>query len=250
MNPNQYPKAPIDLTVATPVMGQIVAMGGGGFSMEPENPLLDQYVLDQSGKSNPAICFIPPSDVTGDYFVRFYSAFTKLNCRPSHLSLFQPPTADLESFILEKNIVYVGGGNTRSMLALWREWELDRILRRAWGEGVLLCGLSAGSICWFEQGVTDSIPGSLTALRCLGFLPGSNCPHYDGEVERRPAYHRLIREGLLQGGYAADDGVALHFIGTELSHVVSSRPSAMAYRVSLDSGSVVETMLTPEYLGT
>jgi dipeptidase E len=230
--------------------GQIIAMGGGGFSMEPENPLLDQYVLEQSGKSNPAICFIPPSGEEGNYIVRFYSAFTKLNCRPSHLSLFQPPTADLESFILEKNIVYVGGGNTRSMLAVWREWELGRILRRAWTEGVLLCGLSAGSICWFEQGVTDSIPGTLTALRCLGFLPGSNCPHYDGEVERRPAYQRLIHEGLLQGGYAADDGVALHFVGEAVSRVVSSRPSAMAYRVSLESGNVVEEVLKPKYLGT
>jgi peptidase E len=135
------------------------------------------------------------------------------------------------------------------MLALWREWELDRILRRAWTNGVLLCGLSAGSICWFEQGLTDSVPGTLTSLRCLGFLPGSNCPHYDGEVERRPAYQRLIREELLQGGYAADDGVALHFIGTELDRVVSSRPSAMAYRVSLESGNVVEATLTPRYLG-
>jgi dipeptidase E len=229
--------------------GQIIAMGGGGFSMEPENRLLDQYVLEQSGKSNPAICFIPPSGEADDYIVRFYSAFTKLNCRPSHLSLFQPPTADLESFILEKDVVYVGGGNTRSMLAVWREWELDRILRLAWTEGVLLCGLSAGSICWFEQGVTDSIPGTLTALRCLGFLPGSNCPHYDGEVERRPSYQRLIREGLLQGGYAADYGVALHFIGVQLSRVVSSRPTAMAYQVRLESGNVVEEVQKPEYLG-
>jgi dipeptidase E len=229
--------------------GQIIAMGGGGFSMEPENSLLDQYVLQQSGKSNPTICFVPPSGAASDYIVRFYSAFTKFNCRPSHLSLFQPPTADLESFILEKDIVYVGGGNTRSMLALWREWELDRVLRRAWTNGVLLCGLSAGSICWFEQGLTDSIPGTLTVLRCLGFLPGSNCPHYDGEVERRPAYQRLIREGMLNGGYAAEDGVALHFIGIDLDRVVSSRPSAMAYRVSLVSGNVVEATLTPRYLG-
>jgi dipeptidase E len=230
--------------------GQIIAMGGGGFSMEPENPLLDLYVLEQSGKSKPAICFVPPSGEASDYIVRFYSAFTKFNCRPTHLSLFQPPTADLESFILEKDIIYVGGGNTRSMLALWREWELDRILRHAWTNGVLLCGLSAGWICWFDQGLTDSIPGTLTALLCLGFLPGSNCPHYDGEVERRPAYQRLIREGLLQGGFAADDGVALHFIGTELDRAVSSRPSARAYRVGLESGSVVEAVLTPTYLGT
>jgi peptidase E len=229
---------------------QIVAMGGGGFSMEPENPLLDLYVLEQSRKQIPRICFVPADGSANDYVVRFYSAFTKLPCSPSHLSLFRPPTADLESFLLEKDIVYIGGGNTRSMLALWREWKLDDILRRAWIEGVLLCGLSAGSICWFEQGVTDSIPGRLTPLQCLGFVPGSNCPHYDGEPERRPAYQKLIRERLLVGGYAADDGVALHFVGTQLSHIVSSRATAMAYRVGVDeSGDAIEQPLSPRYLG-
>ncbi len=230
--------------------GQIIAMGGGGFSMEPDNPLLDRYILEQSRTSNPSVCFVPPSGEAADYVVRFYSAFVNLPCRPSHLSLFRPPTADLESFLLEKDVIYVGGGNTRSMLALWREWEVDRILRRAWTEGVVLCGLSAGSICWFEKGLTDSIPGLLTPLRCLGFLPGSNCPHYDGEAERRPSYHALIREGRLPTGYAGDDGVALHFIGSRLNRIVSSRPNAMAYRVSLESGNVVEEALKPDYLET
>ena len=234
---------------APPEAGQIIAMGGGGFSTEPDNLLLERYILRQSAKADPAICFLPQaSGENSDYIVRFYSAFSRLPCRPSHLSLFKPPAADLESFILEKDILYVGGGNTRSMLALWRQWELDRILRRAWRAGVVLSGVSAGSICWFEQGVTDSIPGSLTPLACLGFLPGSNCPHYDGEIERRPAYHRLIREGLLQPGYAADDGVGLHFRGTRLDRIVSSRPRASAYWVELQSGDVVETALQPDYL--
>jgi peptidase E len=134
------------------------------------------------------------------------------------------------------------------MLALWREWKLDRILRQAWTAGIVLAGWSAGSICWFEQGVTDSVPGPLTPLACLGILPGSNCPHYDGEIERRPVYHRLVREGLLPPGCAADDGVGLHFRGTRLARIVSSRPGASAYRVDLASGGVIELALQPDDL--
>lgn len=226
-------------------MKQIIAMGGGGFSMEPENPLLDQYVLAQSGKKKPKVCFI--GTASGDaqgYIDRFYDAFRKLECEPSHLSLFKAPTADLESCVFEKDVIYVGGGNTRNLLVLWKEWGLDAILRKAWERGVVLAGLSAGSICWFEQGVTDSIPGELTPLNCLGFLKGSNCPHYDGEAERRPAYHRLVSEGKVAGGLAADDGVALHYKGTELFAIVTSRPLARAYRVSKD-GALPQAPLTP-----
>jgi peptidase E len=147
------------------------------------------------------------------------------------------------------DVIYVGGGNTKSMLALWREWGLDVILREAWQAGVILAGLSAGSICWFEAGVTDSIPGDLTVLPCLGFLPGSNCPHYDGEAARRPAYQRFVAEGEIADGYAADDGVGLHYIGTGLERVISSRPEAKAYRVERHDGRVHETPITPEYLG-
>ena len=227
---------------------QIIAMGGGGCLEEPENPALDKYVLQQSGKSEPTICFLTPCD-KALAIDRFRSAFDRLPCRPSHLSLFSPPTADLESYILEKDVVYVGGGNSKSMMALWREWELDRILRQAWTEGVVLAGVCAGSLCWFEMGVTDSIPGPLTALPGLGFLKGSNCPHYDGEAERRPSYHRLLREGQLMEGYATDIGAALHFVDEALADVVSSRPAARAYRVSVESGDVAEQSIKPRYLG-
>jgi peptidase E len=226
---------------------QIIAMGGGGCLEEPDNPALDRYVLQQSGKPEPAVCFLTPCDRV-EALLRFRYTFDRLPCQPSHLSLFSPPTADLEGFILEKDVVYVGGGNSKSMLALWREWELDRILRRAYENGVVLAGVCAGSLVWFEMGVTDSVPGPLTALRCLGFINGSNCPHYDGEAERRPSYHRLLREGQLMEGYATDIGVALHFIGDTLAHVISSRPTAMAYRVALESGEVVERPMKPQSL--
>lgn len=232
-------------------LGQIVAMGGGGFSMEPDNPLLDHYILGLAKQERPKVCFIATASGDSDrYIVKFYTAFGQLSCQPTHLSLFDPPTSDLKSFILEQDIVYVGGGNTKSLVALWKEWGLDQILREAWNNGIILSGLSAGSICWFEEGVTDSIPGSLTALKGIGLLKGSHCPHYDGEPERRPAYHRLLSAGLISEGYAADDGVGLHFIGEQLEKIVSSRPDAKAYRLEKIGQSVTEITLHPQYLGS
>ncbi|MBY8912737.1 Type 1 glutamine amidotransferase-like domain-containing protein [Bacillus sp. YC2] len=224
-------------------MKQIIAMGGGGFSMEPDNLLLDQYLLEQSVRSEPKVCFLPTASGDAENYIRrFYQAFQTLQCKPSHLSLFKPPSSHIRSFLMDKDIIYVGGGNTRNMLVLWKEWGLDRILREAWKNGIILAGLSAGAICWFEEGVTDSI-GELTALKALGFLPGSFCPHYDGEKNRRPAYHRLISEKRLQGGYAADDGAALHYIGDQLFRAVSSRADAGVYRVYGTGESVEETEL-------
>lgn len=134
-------------------MRQIIALGGGGFSMEPDNPLLDLYILKQAKKAKPKICFIPTASGDSDnYISRYYNFFNQQDCKPSHLSLFEPLTRELESCILEKDIVYVGGGNTKNLLALWKEWGLDAILRKAWDEGVILAGLGAGSICWFEEG--------------------------------------------------------------------------------------------------
>ncbi|WP_273038408.1 peptidase E [Iningainema tapete] len=224
-------------------------MGGGGFSMEPENPLLDRYILGLSKKETPRVCFVPTASGDSDrYVVRFYSAFIQLPCKPCHLSLFNPPRANLRSFVLEQDIIYVGGGNTKNLIALWKEWGLEQILREAWESGVILCGLSAGSVCWFEQAVTDSIPGSMSVLKCLGFLKGSNCPHYDGEPERRPSYHRLLLKGLISEGYAADDGVGLHFVGDTLETIVSSRPDAKAYRLERLDEKIKETTLKPTYL--
>lgn len=229
----------------------IIAMGGGGFSMEPDNLLLDQYVLKQAGKKRPKVCFVPTASAdSADYTVRFYKAFSSLPCVPSHLPLFVPPTADLRSYVLEKDVIYVGGGNTKNLMALWKEWKLDSIFREAWNQGTILAGISAGSLCWFEQGITDSIPGDLTPISCLGFLKGSNCPHYDGEKNRRPTYQRLIGEKKIQGGMAADDGVALHYVGKSLKNIVSSRRDAKAYQVELRDRKIIETSINPIYLGS
>ncbi len=229
---------------------QIVAIGGAGLSIESDNLLLEEYLLKLVNKEKPKICFVPTA--SGDaqsYIDRFDASCAQLPCTPSHLLLFRLETADLRSFVLEQDIIYVGGGNTKNLLALWKDWGLDSIIREAWERGVILAGWSAGSICWFEEGVTDSFPGELTALRCLGFLKGSNCPHYDGEPERKPSYHRLLAEGLIGEGYAADDGVALHFLGTRLEKIVSSRPHAKAYRLEKVGETVKENPLKPTYLG-
>ena len=220
--------------------------------MEPENSLLDEFVLSLVGTSSPRVCFLPTAsgDAEG-YVARFYRAFSALDCRPTDLQLFSRTVEDLDAFVLAQDIVYVGGGNTASMLAVWRAHGLDGVLARAWEEGVILCGLSAGMNCWFEGSVTDSFSiGNLAPLSDgLGLLPGSCCPHYDGEEQRRPAFHRFIGSGELSGGWAADDGAALVFSGTELEEVVSSRAGAAAYRVEKASSGVCERTVAARYLG-
>lgn len=214
--------------------------------MEP-SPLLDDWLLSLTGKAAPRVCFVPTASGDSDtYIAKFYEAFTDGRCAPTHLSLFRRRPADLRAFVLAQDLLYVGGGNTLNMLAVWRAQGLDVVLREAWERGVVLCGLSAGSLCWYEAGVTDSF-GPLAPLGDgLGFLPGSHCPHYDGEAERRPAYQRLVRSGELAPGIAADDGVALRYSGTALAEVVSSRPEARAWRLDAEGN---EEEVAPRYLG-
>lgn len=228
---------------------QIIAMGGGGFSMEPGNLALDRYVLRQTNIKRPAICFLPTASGDADnYVLNFYKAFSTLDCQPTYLSLFRPSTADLESYLLAQNVIYVGGGNTRSMLALWREWGLDAILRKAYDAGIILAGISAGANCWFEQCSTDSVPGTLGVLAGLGFLRGGFCPHYDGEVARRPSLHRLLVEDKILPTYAADNSAAAHFVDENLLGAVCSISSAKVYRVLKADGQVMEEALDIKYL--
>ncbi|QGM30009.1 peptidase E [Bacillus sp. N3536] len=231
-------------------MRQIIAMGGGGFSMEPENPLLDQYILKQVKKEQPKVCFIPTASGDQDNYVkRFYHSFENFNCNASHLSLFEPNFNNLEEYVMTQDILYIGGGNTRNMLVLWKEWGLDLILRKAYENGIILAGLSAGSICWFEEGLTDPLNAPLYKLNCLGFLKGSNCPHYDGEGKRKPAYHELIATGVMKSGYAVEDGVALHFIDEVLKGAVSSQLNGHAYKVEKENTEVNEKNILVTYLG-
>jgi dipeptidase E len=180
---------------------------------------------------------------------RFFKAFTKLDVKLTHLSLFSPETADLESFLMDQDVIYVGGGNTKSMLALWREWNLDDALHKAYENGTVLAGISAGANCWFEQCSSDSVPGAYKVLPCLGILRGSFCPHYDGEVERRPSLHKLLSENKIASGYAADDGAAVHFIDGKFACAISSRAHAKVYKVDKVDGQVIEEAIETHYLG-
>ena len=225
-------------------------MGGAALPLELDNLLLVDYFLKQTGKRNPKVCFIGAAHGDADAGrLRFYAGFSRFDCRPTHLPLFARTPRDLASFVREQDAIFVGGGNTRSMLAVWREWELDRHLLAAWEQGIVLGGASAGSICWFAQGITDSVAGPLTMMPCLGFLPGSNCPHYDSEPLRRPAFQRLVARGAVTDGVAADDGVALHYEGARLKRAVSSMPRAKAYHVRKLRNRAVETRIPTKSLG-
>jgi dipeptidase E len=227
---------------------QIVAIGGGGFYRDPENLGLERYILQQTNSAGKRVAFVPTASAEPDsYLVSFYTAFLRLGCRPSHLSFFKR-TPDLRNYLLNQDVIFVGGGNTKSMLAVWREWGVPQILREAWDSGVVLTGVSAGAICWFEQGVTDSWAGELRSLDCLGFLPGSCCPHYDGEADRRPSYHRLLTGGEIKSGVAIEDWTGVHYRETVVHRVVASKAGARAYSLRVVNGSVQEVPLSVEYV--
>jgi dipeptidase E len=228
----------------------IVAMGGGGFSMEPRNTRLDDFVLGLARRNRrPRVCFV--GTATGDsdsYIRRFHEAFPPSRAAATHLTFFERTVSDLKSFVMEQDVIYVGGGNTANMLALWRLHDFDKVLRAAWNAGVVMAGISAGAICWFEDGLTDSFGVPTRALNDgLGFVRGACCPHYDGEKDRRPVLLRLIKRGF-PPTLALDDGAAAHFVGRRLEEVVSSRPKARAMRVELIKGAVVEKALPVRYL--
>jgi dipeptidase E len=228
---------------------QIIPIGGGGFYRDADNLELEKYIIRQAGGENPRVAFVPTASGEPDHYVAsFYSAFLKLGCRPSVLTFFKR-TPELRSFLLNQDVIYVGGGNTKSLLAVWRDWDVTEILREAWESGIVLTGVSAGAICWFEQGLTDSFSDGLRPLDCLGFLPGSCCPHYDGEAQRRPSYHRLLASGEIVAGVAIEDWTGVHFKGSEIYRVVAAKRGARAYRLRAVYGSVQEVSLTPEYLG-
>lgn len=227
---------------------QIIPIGGGGFYRDSENLALEKYVVQQSGVVDARVAFVPTASGEPDhYLASFYAAFLQLGCRPSVLTFFKR-TPDLRSFLLNQDVIFVGGGNTKSLLAVWRDWGVVGILREAWESGIVLTGVSAGAICWFEQGLTDSFSDKLRPLDCLGFLPGSCCPHYDGESQRRPSYHQLLASGEIPAGVAIEDWTGVHYRGTEIHRVVASKRGARAYSLRSVYGSVQEVPLQTEYI--
>ena len=219
---------------------QIIAIGGGGFGRNPGDGVIEQYILDQTGKEKPNICFIPTA--TGDneaYKVNYYSTFSKLDCNPIHLDFFKR-TPDLEQLIPQQDAIFVGGGNTKSMLAVWKDWNLDKLLKDAYEKGVVMSGVSAGANCWFERAVVDSWEEDLRVIDCLGFVKGNCCPHYDEEPQRRPAVKKFLEDGIADSFYSVEGNCALHIKNDDEYLSVDFGKEKNAYIVSMDGDKVKE----------
>jgi dipeptidase E len=209
-------------------------MGGGGFTAGSADPALDELVLRLTPRPRPRICLLPTAGGDSEHQIRrFYETYGDRLCEPSHISLFrlgrQP--VPLREHLLSQDAIYVGGGSMVNLLAIWKAQGLDVMLREAWQAGVVLAGLSAGSMCWFEWGISTG-SGHAAPVAGLGFLPGSNSVHHDSEPARRPVYLEAVRSGELPPGHAVDDGAGLIVRGTTVSEVVSARDGARAYAVT------------------
>ena len=218
----------------------IIAIGGGGFGRNPGEGIIEEYILKQTRKKKPNICFIPTA--TGDhdsYKVNYYETFSKLNCNPVHLDLFKR-TPDLKQLISEQDAIFVGGGNTKSMLAVWKEWQLDNVLKQAYQAGTMMSGVSAGAICWFQNGITDSWSSSLKVMPCLNFIKGTCCPHYDEEPERKPMVKKLLIANKYKNIFAIDGGAALHIKNENVFKSVSFKIDKNAHTVRIDNKNIIE----------
>lgn len=226
-------------------------MGGGGFTMEPDNPALDDLIIELAGVREPKVLFLPTaSGDPAEHIAQFQATFGDRECQASHLSLFRRhgSARSLREIVMGQDVVYVGGGSMRNMLAVWRVHGLDELLLEAYRGGIVLAGLSAGAMCWFEAGVTMS-GGPPEPIRGLGFLPGSLSVHADGEPERLPVFLEAVRSGVLPGGWACDDGVGLVVRDGVVERVVTSRPGATALKVDAVLGELVRRRVTAELLG-
>ena len=218
----------------------IIAIGGGGFNRKNSSYLIEEYILNLTKKDSPKICFLPTA--TGDdnsYIVRFYSIFSHLNCKPSHIEFFKR-TTDLKQHIMEQDVVFVGGGNTKSMLAIWDDWGMSEILNDAYNEGVIMSGVSAGAICWFTRGITDSWDNELRMLPCLDFIRGTCCPHYDEEPSRIPYVKKILLEEKVNNCFSIEGGSAMHFIDGKPFKNVSFKKNKNTYNVFLNNNHIIE----------
>ena len=220
-------------------MKQIIAIGGGGFGRAINDLKIETYIKSQCKFDNPKICFIPTA--TGDdkqYIDNFYKAFDSLDCHTSHIDFFKR-TINLRNHILKQDIIYVGGGNTKSMLAVWQEWELDVILREAYQNNIIMSGVSAGAICWFDQGITDSWKDRQAIIDCMGFVSGVCCPHYDEEPERIPFVKKVLIDKSINECIAIEGYAALHYINDKPKYIVSYGKKKTAHKVILSENKIL-----------
>jgi dipeptidase E len=223
----------------------VVAIGGGGMGDEAGDHALRTYLLALTSKREPKLCFVGTASGDDDaYADSFARSFDGMRCEVSRLTVLKPMDRSTEDHLAAQDVVYVGGGNAFYMLVLWRAYGVDAQLRRAWERGAVMCGVSAGSMCWFDDGIRAISVSEFEPLSpFLGLLPGSSCPHYSSQPARRDAYLAMVGDGRLPPGYAIGDGAALHFVGTDLAETVTFRPNAAAYRVQRVGERPVETPL-------
>ena len=221
----------------------VIAVGGGGFGRSLGDLRIEKYIVSTSNKKSPKVCFIPTA--SGDnniYKLNFYRAFSKLNCITSHIDFFSR-TEDLRKNILNQDIIYVGGGNTKSMLAVWRDWDLDDILKQAYENGIIMSGVSAGAICWFESGITDSYYEDLKILKCLGFIKGIACPHFDEEREREPFVNISIEEGLIDSCFCIEGNCALHVTNENKFRSINFAENKACYEIRKKNNKILKKIL-------
>jgi len=222
---------------------QIIAIGGGGFGRDPKQTKIEQYILDQTNKDKPHILFLPTASAEDQLYIdNYYDCFGSLSCKPSHISFFSR-TPRLNGLFNKADIIYVGGGNTKSMLAVWREWKVDILLHRAYEKGIVMAGVSAGAICWFKQGITDSWASNLNTIDCLAFIDEMCCPHYLEESDRRPSVHQMLKDGKAMNGYCLDGGSAAHFVNEKLINAISFYTDRKAVFVEKKNSIIIEKEL-------
>ena len=220
----------------------IVAIGGGGFGRSLGDLYIEKYIVSLCDKQRPKVCFIPTASGDNDlYKLNFYRAFSKLNCFTTHVDFFSR-TIDLEKHILNQDIIYVGGGNTKSMLAVWRDWNLDVVLQKAYNSGIIMSGVSAGAICWFEKGITDSYSESLEIINCLGFLKGIACPHFDEEEEREPYVNKLLIEAKIKSCICMEGYSALHVRGENEFKSVNFGTNNKSYELFYENNKILKKL--------
>jgi dipeptidase E len=224
-------------------MHDIVAIGGNSFPKGTLTPI-QRYVLSLSRRPVPRICFIPTAVGDAQYAIdNFHAAFGSIPSELSHLTLFNNTTRDVEALLVLQDVIIVSGGNTRNMLLLWEAWGVAAAIRAAWDCGTVLAGQSAGGLCWFESGITDSYPHQFREMACLGWVPGSFCPHYDSEPGRQPVLEKLIGNGTLPSGYAVEDDAAIHMQDGKLFAVLSQTANKTAYAVRAENGTMIRDRL-------
>jgi len=236
---------PILASAPAPPEPRQIVIAGGGFGTS-----FIRYMANLTGKDRPRMCYLPTASADSPYgSVRWVQSCAPLNVHPFVQDSFivsSRMSQSWEEVLLSMDAIVVSGGNTLNQQAIWKAQGIDLVLREAWDRGVILGGASAGSLCWFEEGTTDSRPKELTKIECLGFLRGSHSPHYDGEADRRPTYHRLIESGVLKPGYACDNDAGIHFVDNEVRRVLRTRDDAKVYYVDLVGGNAVERELPAE----